>query len=119
MSGGGGGGSGTEAAATGTTPYARAPAAQTIQPTMPGFQNMLVNQLMAGFGSGGGTGGDLAAMLGNLYKPMTAYSFQEPISVTRASYDKSKHAPISTGNPILDRLLMGETVDVGNGEAKK
>lgn len=109
MSGGGGGGGGGGSPAApevGTTPYARAPSAITSQPTLPGFQDMLINQLMAGFGSGG-RGTDLAALLSSMYRPMTTYAFQEPIAATKAAYDKTKNAPISTGNPTLDKLLMG------------
>lgn len=119
MSGGGGdkkeedkGGQGT-----GTTPYARAPVAQTFQPTLPGFQNALVSQLMQGYGSAS-NGSGLAALLSGLYKPMTAYSFAEPISTTAALYDKSKNAPISTGNPALDRLLTGQKVGADEDSKK-
>lgn len=103
MSGGGGGG-GSSNPAQGTTPYANAPTMQTFQPTLPGFTNSLASQLSRGFGS---SGADLASLLSNLYQPMTAYQFKEPISATAAAYDKSKFAPISTGNPTLDQLLMG------------
>lgn len=105
MSGGGGGGS--SETTQGSTAYERAPVAQTFQPTLPGFQDMLVQQLTNGFGSGV-NGADLASMLSGLYRPMTAYSFQEPISTTASQYDKSKNSAISTGNPMLDKLLMGE-----------
>lgn len=122
MSGGGGdtkeedkGGQGT-----GTTPYGRAPVAQTFQPTLPGFQNALVSQLMGGYGSAS-NGAGLASLLSGLYKPMTAYSFAEPISTTSALYDKKTNAPISTGNPALDMLLTGQKVgdDDDGGKKKK
>lgn len=111
MSGGGGGGEAAPVVATPaapTTAYDRAPVAQTFQPTLPGFNEMLASQLGKGFGSGGGSTPDFAAML-QAYKPMSVMNFKEPISSTAKAYDKTKHAPISTGNPALDRLLMGQT----------
>jgi hypothetical protein len=110
MSGGGGGGGApapTPAPVVGTEQYARAPTAQTFQPAQPGFNEMLAGQLSRGFGSGGATVPDFNAML-QMYKPNTVMSFKEPISTTAKAYDKTKHAPISTGNPALDRLLMGQ-----------
>lgn len=104
MSGGGGGG-GSGETTQGTTAYERAPVAQTFQPTLPGFQSSLADQLARGFG---GSGTDLASLLAGLYQPMTVMRFSEPVTATAAAYDKSKNAPISTGNTALDRLLMGE-----------
>lgn len=104
MSGGGGGGGSPQ---QGTTPYANAPTTQTFQPTLPGFQNMLAQQLAAGFGSGGGQASDFASLLSSLYRPMNVTQFKEPISQTAATYNKATNAPISTGNPALDQLLMG------------
>lgn len=53
--------------------------AQTFQPQLPGFQDMLVNQLMAGFGGSGGIGAnggsDLVSLLSQMYRPMTTYSY--------------------------------------------
>ena len=72
MSGGGGSDkktTDTKTPAT-TTPTPSVPA-QTFQPMMPGFQNMLAEQLYAGYGSGGGSVPDFLAMLSNLYQPMT------------------------------------------------
>ena len=106
--GGGGGGSPTVTPTVGTEAYANAPTAQTFQPTLPGFNEMLAAQLGKGFSSGGGSTPDFAAML-QKYKPMTVMNFKEPISSTAKAYDKTKHAPISAGNPALDRLLMGQT----------
>lgn len=101
----------TPAATTPTTPYANAPVTQTIQPFMPGFQNMLAEQLSGGYGGGGM---DFAAMLSSMYSPMSLVNYKEPISQTAKSYDKKKFAPISTGNPTLDSLLMG-----GSGGSSK
>jgi hypothetical protein len=69
----GGGGSDKKKTTTPTTPTAgpTMPPAQTFQPMMPGFQNMLAEQLSAGYGSGGGSVPDFAAMLASLYQPMT------------------------------------------------
>lgn len=83
---------------------ARLPTMQTFQPTLPGFQGMLAQQLQQGFGS---QGQDYAGLLSSLYKPMGILNFQEPISTTAAAWDAKKYAPISTGNPALDKLLMG------------
>jgi hypothetical protein len=125
MSGGGGGGNKKSGDGKGTTPggsslpaYGNAPTTQTFQPMMPGFQNMLANQLSAGFGSGGGGAPDFAAMLSGMYSPMSLVNFQEPISTTASLYDKKKFAPISTGNVTLDKLLMGEKVGE-DGKDKK
>ena len=113
MSGGGGSSKKktTSTSATLTTPYGNLPTAQTFQPTLPGFQQMQANQLAAGFG---GQGQDFASLLASLYKPMSVMSFKEPISVTAGAYDPKKFMAISTGNPALDKLLMG----TGKADAK-
>ena len=96
------------AASDPTKPYRMAPQVSTLQPALPGFQNMLAQQLGMGFGSGGGTAPDFAAMLSSMYSPMSMIQFQEPISSTAAAWDKSDHNKIKTGNKTLDALLMGK-----------
>ena len=99
--------------------YGNAPTSQTFQPTLPGFQSMLADQLAAGYGSGGGGAPDFASMLSNMYQPMSLMNFQEPISQTAAAYDKKKFAPIVTGNAALDKLLMGGGKVTAEKEEKK
>jgi hypothetical protein len=111
----GGGGGSKDKKRTRTTPggtsslpaYGNAPSSQTMQPMLPGFQNMLAQQLQAGYGSGGGGVPDFASMLSGMYSPMTMIDYNEPISQTAANYDAKKFAPINTGYPTLDKLLMG------------
>lgn len=89
--------------------YSRAPTVQTFQPTLPGFMGEIADQLSMGYGSGmGGTAPDqMAGFLSNLYKPMNVMRYQEPISTTAATWDKTKNVPINIGNSILEALLMG------------
>lgn len=94
---------------TGTTPYANAPTTQTFQPTLPGFEGMIADQLQRGFGIGANNP-DFAGMIGSIYQPMTIPVFSEPISTTASMFDKKENAPISTGNAMLDKLLMGQKI---------
>ena len=97
-----------EDTASPTTPYANAPTSQTFQPHLPGMQGLVASQLAQGFGSGGSGAPDFESMLANMYQPMSVFNFKEPISATAGAFDKAKFAPINTGNPILDKLLMGD-----------
>lgn len=113
MSGGGnsGGGGGGFVASTPapTEDYARAPTAMVMQPAIPGHIGLLGQQLAEGFGGMAPNGEqDVTAFLDQLYQPMTAYQFQEPISTTAEKFKKGNFKPISTGNPTLDDLLMGK-----------
>lgn len=92
----------TAATSSPTASYTRAPTTRTFQPTLPGFMGMVADQLAAGYG-----GQDFMPTLSSLYKPMNVMSYAEPISTTAGAFDKKKYAPISSGNPILDALLMG------------
>jgi hypothetical protein len=56
---------------------------------MPGFQNMLAEQLAAGYGSGGGSAPDFASMLANMYRPTTLTPVKLPLS-TDKDKDKDK-----------------------------
>lgn len=77
----GGGGSSKKKTTTTATPAASPimPAAQTFQPMMPGFQNMLAQQLQAGYGSGGGTAPDFLSMLAGMYRPTTLSPVSLPL----------------------------------------
>lgn len=114
MSGGGGGGgdrdrdNGAQESPPPLAAYGNAPQAMTFQPTLPGFGNMIAQQLAQGFGSGGG---GFEQMLASMYSPMSVYRFSEPISTTAQRFDKDKHMPFNTGNAALDLLLAGKSLD--------
>lgn len=99
---------------TGTTPYANAPTTQTFQPTLPGFEGMIADQLQRGFGIGANNP-DFASMISSIYQPMSIPVFNEPISTTASLFDKKENAPISTGNVMLDKLLMGQKIPKVDG----
>lgn len=110
MSGGNKGGGGAPRAQPKPTPtetYERAPTLITMQPAIPGTVDILSNQLSRGFGADV-PGGEVASYLNDMYRPMEIYSFREPISATKSEFDANRHLDISTGNPVLDKLLMGK-----------
>ena len=86
MSGGGGSSSKKKTTTAAPTASPLIPAAQTYQPFMPGFENMLAQQLSAGYGGGGGAP-DFMSMLTNMYKPVTLSPVKLPISTDK---DKDK-----------------------------
>ena len=94
---------------TGTEAYANAPTTQTFQPFLPGFDGAIAQQLAQGFGGQTGMApADYQTMLAGMYQPMSVMKFNEPISTTAAFFDPKKNAAIDTGNPALDKLLMGQ-----------
>ena len=93
--------------------YINAPITRTFQPALPGGLDALSSQLSQGYG------GVDTSFLSNLYRPMDVIQFMEPISTTAKQFDKEKHAPINTGNPYLDKLLMGEADDDNKKKRRK
>ena len=67
------------------SPSPNLPPAVTMQPMMPGFQNMLAEQLAGGFGGQAGAP-DFMAMLSQMYSP---FKMVGPTTTTSTSTSKS------------------------------
>lgn len=87
--------------------YTQGPTMQTTQPFAPGMQQLLAQQLSAGYGAPVSSN---MGLLDNIYDPMTQAVYQEPISVTQEAMKTGKWNPIKTGNLTLDNLLNNNAV---------
>lgn len=87
--------------------YTQGPSMQTTQPFAPGMQEMLAQQLSAGYGAPVESN---MGLLDNIYSPMQQALLQEPISVTQEAMKNGKWNPIKTGNLTLDNLLNNNAV---------
>ena len=90
-------------------------AMQQPQPFAPGMQDMLANQLGAGFGSPAGLLGsssatDFNGLLNSIYNPATPAQAADPIGAAIAAAKKPAAKPAATATPPI---IDGTTADVG------